>query len=233
MDRRKSLKTMVLGSLAVGVSLESCVNNTDPAVIEDKIWNYTYGRTAKEAAVDEKLLAEQFFEDNEKATIKTLANLILPPNEIGSIEDAGVVEFIEFMVKDVPEFQVKIRGGLMWLNGHCNSKYSGLFINCTEDQQRETLDAIAFPDPEARAQVQEVQFFSLMRNLVLTGYFTSEVGIKELGYKGNIANVWDGVPQEVLNDHGMSYDEEWLAKCLDTDTRADIAQWDDDGNLIS
>jgi len=72
-----------------------------------------------------------------------------------------------------------------------------------------------------------------MRNLVLTGYFTSEVGIKELGYQGNTPNVWNGVPQEVLDDHGLSYDEEWLAKCLDPDTRADIAQWDDEGNLIS
>ena len=233
MDRRESLKTIVLGSLAVGVSLESCVTNTDPAVIEDKIWKYTYGRTPEEAAIDEKLLADQFFENGEKATIKTLANLILPPNENGTIEDAGVVDFIEFMVKDVPEFQIKIRGGLMWLNGHCNSKYSSLFINCSEDQQREVLDTIAFPDPETRVQVQEIQFFSLMRNLVLTGYFTSEVGIKELGYKGNIANVWDGVPQEVLDDHGLSYDEEWLTKCLDPDTRADIAQWDDEGNLIS
>ena len=70
MDRRESLKTMVLGSLAVGVSLESCVTNTDPAVIEDKIWKYTYGRTPKEAAIDEKLLADQFFENGEKATIK-------------------------------------------------------------------------------------------------------------------------------------------------------------------
>lgn len=66
MDRRKSLKTMVLGSLAVGVSLESCVTNTDPAVIEDKIWKYTYGRTPKEAAIDEKLFAEKFLKTMRK-----------------------------------------------------------------------------------------------------------------------------------------------------------------------
>ena len=95
------------------------------------------------------------------------------------------------------------------------------------------LDAIAYPNQEAKRQVQEVQFFSLMRNLVLTGYFTSEVGIKELDYKGNVANVWDGVPQEVLDDHGLSYDEDWLAKCLNPETRTDIAKWDDEGNLLT
>ena len=137
------------------------------------------------------------------------------------------------MTKDVPEFQVKIRGGLMWLNNHCNSKYNTVFVNCTENQQKEVLDKIAFPDPEADEQVQEVQFFSLMRNLVLTGYFTSEVGIKELDYKGNTPNNWDGVPQEVLDEHGLSYDPEWLAKFVDHNTRGDIAQWDENGNLIT
>lgn len=233
MDRRESLRSMLLGSMAVGLTLESCVKETPKEVIEDKIWKYTYGRTPKEAAFDENLLCEPFFEDNELQTINTLSNIILPPNENGSIEDANVVEFIEFMTKDVPEFQVKIRGGLMWLNNHCNSKFNTIFVNCTEDQQKEVLDYIAFPDPDAIEQVQEVQFFSLMRNLVLTGYFTSEVGIKELDYKGNTPNNWDGVPQDVLDEHGLSYEPEWLAKCVDHATRGDIAQWDDEGNLIS
>jgi len=233
MDRRESLKSMILGSMAVGLTLESCVNTTAPEIIEDKIWKYTYGRTPKEAVFDQELMLEQFFEENELQTIKTLANLILPPNEHGNIEQAGVVDFIEFMVKDVPEFQVKIRGGLMWLNNTCNSKFNNSFVKCTEEQQKTVLDSIAFPDMEADEQVQEIQFFSLMRNLVLTGYFTSEVGIKELDYKGNMPNVWDGVPQEVLDDHGLSYDAEWLTKCLDPNTTGDIAQWDDEGNLIA
>jgi len=233
MDRRESLKSMVLGSMAVGLTLESCVKETPKEVIEEKIWKYTYGRTPKEAAFDEQLMSEQFFEDNELETIRILGNLILPPNENGTIEDAGVVDFIEFMTKDVPEFQVKIRGGLMWLNNNCNSKYNTVFSRCTEDQQKAILDSIAFPNPDTSEQLQEVQFFSLMRNLVLTGYFTSEVGIKELGYVGNTPNNWDGVPQDVLDEHGVSYDPEWLAKCVDHATRGDVAQWDDDGNLIS
>jgi len=233
MDRRESLKSMIFGSMAVGLTLESCITETAPDVIEDKIWKYSYGRTPKEAAFDEELMLKQFFEDQELQTIQTLANLILPPNEHGTIEQAGVVEFIEFMAKDVPEFQVKIRGGLMWLNNYCNTNYNSSFTNCTEDQQKALLDKIAYPDMEAIEQVQEVQFFSLMRNLVLTGYFTSEVGIKELNYKGNMPNVWDGVPQDVLDDHGLNYDAEWLSKCLDPNTTGDLAQWDDDGNLIT
>ena len=57
-----------------------------------------------------------------------------------------------------------------------------------------------FPHRRVEEQPQEVQFFSLLRNLVLTGYFTSEVGIKELDYRGNMPNIWDGVPQDVLDE---------------------------------
>ena len=121
----------------------------------------------------------------------------------------------------------------MWLNGYCNSKYNAVFVSCTEDQQKAILDSIAYPLPDVKEQPQEIQFFSLMRNLVLTGYFTSEIGIKELDYRGNAPNAWDGVPQEVLDDHGMSYDPEWLAKCVDQSKRTEIAHWDADGNLIS
>jgi len=233
MDRRESLKSMVLGSLAVGLTLESCVTTTPKEVIEEKLWQYSYGRTPKEAAFDQELLCKEYLNATERETLNTLANLILPPNEQGTIEQAGVIDFIEFMVKDVPEFQVKIRGGLMWLDGYCNAQYNKVFMACDTDQQHTVLDRIAFPDPEAVEQVQEVQFFSLVRNLVLTGYFTSEVGIKELGYKGNQPNEWDGVPADVLEAHGMQYDPEWLAKCVDPNTRGDIAQWDEEGNLIS
>jgi hypothetical protein len=59
------------------------------------------------------------------------------------------------------------------------------------------------------------------------------MGIKDLGYKGNKPNVWDGVPQEVLDKHGVSYEKEWLAKCIDQSTRGDLAKWDEEGNLLT
>ena len=60
-----------------------------------------------------------------------------------------------------------------------------------------------------------------------------KIGIEELGYVGNSPNVWDGVPQDVLDDHGLSYDYEWITKCVDQEKRNDTAQWDEQGNLIS
>jgi hypothetical protein len=95
------------------------------------------------------------------------------------------------------------------------------------------LTSIAYPDPEAQVQRQEVSFFATLRNLVVTSYYTSAVGIAELGYQGNQPNVWDGVPQEVLEEHGLSYPEEWMPHFLDVTKRNTQAEWDDEGNLIS
>ena len=232
MNRRDSIRSLFLGSMAGGLALESCVSEPE-AAIEQKIWEYQYGRTPEEQAYDEKLLAQQFFENSELGKIKRLANLILPHNEQGNIEDANVPQFIEFMAKDFPSIQTQMRGGLMWLDNHTNKTYGNDFINCSEDQQLQVLDQIAYPDPDASEQKQEVKFFSLVRNLVMTGYFTSEAGIKELGYQGNQPNVWDGVPEDVLKDHGMSYDKSWLPKFVDQSKRNDQAEWDEEGNLIT
>ena len=72
-----------------------------------------------------------------------------------------------------------------------------------------------------------------MRDLTLTGYYTTGQGLRDLGYQGNVANVWDGVPAEVLARHGLQYEPEWLAKCVDQSRRNIIATWDDDMNLTS
>ncbi|MEE9373520.1 MAG: hypothetical protein V3V00_10755 [Saprospiraceae bacterium] len=72
-----------------------------------------------------------------------------------------------------------------------------------------------------------------MRNLTLTGYYTTKMGIDDLGYVCNRPNVWDGVPQDVLDKHGLSYPTEWLPKFVDQSKRNVQAKWDEDGNLLT
>jgi hypothetical protein len=232
MNRRETIKSLLVGSFAGGLLLESCVTNSEN-VVEESIWKYKYGRTPEEEIVDQKLLKQQFLEGNELALIVVLANLILPPTNQGTIEQANVPEFIEFMMKDFPDFQNPIRGGLMWLNSYSNTKFEKSFINLSEIEQKSILDKIAFPDPNLDEQRHEVKFFSLLRNLVLTGYFTSEIGISEIGYVGNMPNVWDGVPEDVLDSVGMEYDPEWIDKCIDQSKRNETAEWDEEGNLLT
>ena len=232
MDRRESIKSLMIGSLAGGMLLKSCAPE-NATKVEQSLWQYTYGRTPEEKEVDEKLLKNTFFKNEEMLLITTLANLILPPNENGTIQQARVPEFIEFIMKDIPEFQTQIRGGLTWLNRHSSSVYGKQFVSLTENDQKSILDKIAYPVPNKEEQIHQIKFFSLLRNLVMTGYFTSEVGVAEIGYVGNMPNVWDGVPEDVLDSVGMSYEPEWIDRCINQSKRNDKAEWDDEGNLLT
>ncbi len=233
MDRRESLKSLFIGSLAGGMLVNGCA----PEKVEEPVAEKQprgYGRTPGEKLRDEKLLAEQFFTQSEMETLATLCDIILPPADgRHSATDAGVPEFVEFMVKDIPRHQLPLRGGLMWLDHQSNKLFGRIFTSCNPEDQLVLCDLIAFPDKADPGMEQGVRFFSLVRDLTLTGFYTTRMGIDELGYKGNTPNVWDGVPDEVLQKHGLSYEKEWLAKCIDQSKRADIAEWDEDGNLLT
>lgn len=238
MDRRKSIKSILLGTVAGGLVVHGCkpesASTEEIAAIKSD--ENFFGRTPEEKELIDKINSEQFFNEHELSTIAVLSDLILPPNDkFGGATDAGVPEFIEFMAKDVPELQTNLRGGLMWLDHKSNTEFGAEFKSVTEAQQKQILDLIAYYDAKIPLVEQplEIQFFSLMRNLTLTGYYTSKIGIEDLGYKGNTPNVWDGVPEDVLEQHGLAYDEEWLAKCVDQSKRGIIAEWDDEGNLLT
>ncbi|RXG21217.1 gluconate 2-dehydrogenase subunit 3 family protein [Leeuwenhoekiella aequorea] len=237
MDRRDSLKSMFLGSLGTGLMLSGCTTDIAPPdpQIAKAADNY-FGRTPEELKLIEELNEDQFFNTHEMETLETLCALILPANEnYGSATDAGVPAFIEFIVKDMPYYQTPIRGGLMWLDHTANTKFNAEFKETPEGNQKIILDSIAYPnrDKPGWEQPLEIQFFTTMRNLTMTGYYTSKMGLEDLGYKGNQPNIWDGVPEEVLQKHGVSYDPEWIKKCINQDERGVIAEWDEDGNLLT
>jgi hypothetical protein len=236
MDRRKSLKSIVLGSVAGGLAIHGCKPSTEGTELTEAP-KITYpGRVPQEIELIDELQEEQFLNPHEVETLTILCDLILPPSEeYKGASDADVVGFIEFMSKDVETLQPDIRGGIMWLDHKSNTEYGTEFKKASEEQQKEILDGIAYYDPETPSNERpfEVNFFSLVRNLTMTGFYTSKIGIEEIGYKGNQPNVWDGVPDDVLEQHGVSYDEEWLAKCVDQSKRNVIAEWDEDGNLIT
>ncbi|MEC7264099.1 MAG: gluconate 2-dehydrogenase subunit 3 family protein [Bacteroidota bacterium] len=236
MDRRKSIQTIIMGAGASALMFHGCKTDTDievPMTSEDATY---FGRTPEELERIEKLKAVQLFNEHEMETITLLSTIILPPKEPhGGPIEAEVPEFIEFIAKDIPELELTLKGGLMWLDHQCNFQFDQEFKTASPEQQKEILDRIAFQDVEIPLDEQplEIQFFALMRNLTVTGYYTSKVGIADLGYKGNQPNIWDGVPQDVLDQHGVAYDPKWIAKCVDQSKRNEIAEWDEHGNLLT
>ena len=209
MDRRKSLKVLALGAVSGGLLLDACKQaDTDkkpvPAAKEGEL---TYDRMEEEKKEHERLMSEKFFNEHEMATLAVLSDIIIPADEVsGSATDAGVPDFIEFMVKDKPDFQTPMRGGIRWLDNKCNKLFGKPFVGCTKAQQIQIIDQIAYPEQAKPEMTQGVAFFSLMRGYTATGFFTSKMGIEDIGYKGNTPNNWEGVPEDVLKQYGLSYE---------------------------
>ncbi|MBW8686173.1 gluconate 2-dehydrogenase subunit 3 family protein [Chitinophaga rhizophila] len=228
MDRRESLKALTIGSLSVGAILTGC-DDKKPALKEkDKTGKLSgYGRTAPEEARDQVLMAETFFTATEMKTITVLVDIIIPADEhSGSASELKVPAFIEFMAKDQPQFKLPLRGGLRWLDVHCMKHYNNAFTDCTPQQQIELIDQIAYPEEAKPEMSQGVAFFSLMRDLTANGFFTTQAGIKDLGYKGNVPNEWDGVPADVLKQYDLAYDEKLLPLYVKMEDRGKIMTWD-------
>lgn len=215
MDRRKSLKTLFVGTIGAGVLVEACrsadkkaIAASNDAALEDRMQEEKDYLTKINAS-------EKFFTPNEMATIALLSDIIIPKDTIsGSATEAKVPDFIEFIVKDMPTHQTPLRGGLRWLDMHCLKQYEKAFKDCDVKQQIIVVDEIAYPEKAKPEVKQGVAFFNLMRDLVTTGFYTSEIGVKDIDYKGNVPNQWNGVPDDVLKQYKLSYSERELKECV-------------------
>lgn len=143
---------------------------------------------------------------HEWATVGVLSDWILPADEVsGSATDAGVPEFID----DWLDFQrgdllVEIREGLAWLDAECQGSVRQNFVDCSSAQQQQILERIAWPEKAAPQDAKSVGFFNQFRDLTLSGFYTSEMGIRDLPYVGNEPQAeWRGCPTDVLAKLGL------------------------------
>ncbi len=217
MDRRKSLKLIVTGAITAPLAIAGCKTD-DKKTVEVKANEpvFNLDRNPDELKYEKGLLAqENFFSEHEFATIAVLADIIIPKDEIsGSASEAKVADFIEFIVKDMPDHQIPMKGGLRWLDMQCLKRYEKSFKDCSHAQQIELVDMIAYPKKAKPEMSQGVKFFSLMRNLTATGFYTSEIGVNDLGYAGNKPTQWNGVPDDVLQKYKLAYSEKELKECV-------------------
>jgi hypothetical protein len=153
---------------------------------------------------------KQFFTDHEMRTVRVMADMVIPADDrSGSATDARVPEFIDHVMTDEllgdPEpRQTAMRGGLAWVDYQCLERFDTLFADCTEAQRTELLDDIAWPDAAPEGMTPGVEFFTSFRNLVASGFFSSKMGVEDLGYVGNTyVSEWTGCPDDVLSHIGV------------------------------
>lgn len=122
----------------------------------------------------------QFFTPAEYATVERLTEIIIPSDGTPGAKEAGVAEFIDFMVASDPETQYPLRTGLVWLNAHSERTIGKKFNDLHPDQQMALLEPLGFKGKARSGEEDGQKFFALIREYTVTGFYTSELGFKEL-----------------------------------------------------
>lgn len=148
-----------------------------------------------------------FFTAAEWPMVRALADQVIPRDaRSGSATDAGVPEFMDFIMNDNPKSRTWMRDGLKWLNAESDKRFGRTWVKCSMAQQRLVLNDIAFPKKAPAALKSGVDFFTRFRDLTSSGFWTSRIGVTDLGYQGNITMAaWTGCPEPVLKKVGVSY----------------------------
>jgi len=174
----------VLKSLGMGVAASSVLR-----VIPAQAAEYAHHMVAAEkAAAPAKAYIPKFFSAHGYKTLQSLCQTIFPADaESGGAIEAGAPEFIDLLTSENEGYQRILGGGLMWLDNTCSDRYDKPYLDCSPEQQKEILDKIAYRKNAAAdsSLSQGVEFFSFLRNMTADGFFTSEIGIKYLGYIGS------------------------------------------------
>lgn len=177
-SRRDVLKSLTMGAVAGSVL----------RVIPAEAAKYAHALVQADKAAAGGNYQPKYFSAHQYKTLRSLCQAIIPPDgKSGGAIEAGAPEFVDLLTSENPRYQLTLGGGLMWLDGACMDRFGKVYAECAPSQQTSMLDLIAFrknaqADPSLS---QGIEFFSFLRNLTADGYFTSELGIKDLGYIGN------------------------------------------------
>jgi len=166
--------------------------------------------TLARAAIAAKTpFAPAFFTPHEWDTVRVLADLVIPKDErSGSATDAGVPEYMDFMLNDRPDGQTPMRGGLAWLDNECSERFGKTFVAATPAEQTAVLDDIAWPKKAKAEMSQGVAFFNMFRDMTASGFWSSKIGVADLDYRGNtFVREWAGCPPAALQKLGVQYED--------------------------
>ncbi len=192
MNRREAIKLVATASAALWTPEEAASARAKATAV----------RAQSEAGAS---FQPEFFSAHEYDTVCMVVDLIIPAdNRSGSATEAGVPEFMDFMMIDRPNMQEWMRGGLAWLDIESYRRFDRPFLDASDEERTEILDAIAWPERAEEGMSHGVAFFNRFRDLTASGFWSTEMGINDLQYQGNtVMREWVGCPEDALRHVGV------------------------------
>lgn len=194
MNRREMLASIAAGAAAFSIPREGL--EAAAAHAQDAL----HAEAAAEQQGQQQAYVPKNFSPDEYRLVRVLVDYVIPRDaRSGSATQAGVPQFMDFILGEYPSNRTWMRDGIAWVNAECRRRFDTGFISCTDAQRRELLDAIAYPR-RARAEDRPgVEFFNRFRNLTSSGFWTSRMGIADIGFMGNRPVMeWVGTPPNVV-----------------------------------
>jgi hypothetical protein len=144
--------------------------------------------------------------------VEHLAEMIIPEDETPGAKQAGVAEFIDFMVANRVavstsreirstddaiaagnEAQTRFLAGLEWMNARSRWEFKQDFMDLTREQQNSLLEELAYKAKFTPTTESGRAFFQMIRDYTVVGYYTTKIGLESLGYPG-LRAVWPSMP---------------------------------------
>lgn len=195
MDRRRAVELFAAAPLAGTFGLSPAAAQHGARFVRELL------------ATPGQAYAPKFFSQHEWQTVRLLVDLVIPRDErSGSATDAMVPEFMDFILDEYHEEQLWMRGGLAWLDAEARRRFGTDFVSAQDAQRAALLDDIAWPAKAPAGVHQGVSFFNQFRDLTASGFWSSQIGVADIQYKGNVYVAdWEGCPPEQLAKLGVRY----------------------------
>jgi len=210
MDRRTTIKWMFAAAAAVP-SLRTLGNVPEPLARDVAANQAGYG-------TDPDLVKEWkpggpwplTLTANGRRTTQALCDLIIPADDHSPAASAvGVVDFIdEWISAPYPNQRGDrdiVLAGLSWIDAEATRRFGKGFADITDAQKSAIADDICAPAEATPEFAKAAKFFAKFRDLTAGGFYTTPIGMKDIGYTGNVVlDRFDGPPLEALKKAGLA-----------------------------
>jgi gluconate 2-dehydrogenase gamma chain len=131
----------------------------------------------------------QFFNPNEFRTVEILAAMIIPTDDVQGAKEAQVANYIDFVVFSAAEFEPLLQrkwiDGLAFLERESQNEFGKSFREADEADRIKLLTDMSAPERNPQAQHEGFEFFSLVKDMTVEGFYTSKIGLIDvLDYQG-------------------------------------------------
>ena len=119
-------------------------------------------------------------------TLERLTDLIIPvENGRPGALAAGAARWIDLIVSENDRLKRIYQDGFAWLDKTMMSGDGASFVSATPEQQTAMLDRIAYQRAGAPELAPGISFFAWVRRMTVDAFYTSEIGIKDIDYRGS------------------------------------------------